>query len=117
GAPAAAAPSGLPAPRPIVRRGPPFPPGATDLQSWMRDDPPLAPDWLRIGTDIIKQGAPPTFTTYNASFELHGHTVEQRGDDHNLDSVAKGLLDVLPSLAERQLAESGHPHGRSLPPP
>ena len=97
----------LSAPKPIVPPGTPFPPGATDLQSWMRDDPPLAPDWLRIGTDIIKQGAPPTFTTYNASFELHGHTVEQRGDDHDLDLAAKGRLDVLPSVAERQLAEWG----------
>jgi hypothetical protein len=33
----------------------------------------LAPDWLRIGTDIIKDGAPPT--TYNASFSLFGQTV------------------------------------------
>jgi hypothetical protein len=67
----------LSAPKPIVPPGTPFPAGATDLQSWMRDDPPLAPDWLRIGTDIIKKGSPPTFTTYNASFELSGHTVDQ----------------------------------------
>jgi hypothetical protein len=38
----------------------------SDLQSWMRDDPPLAPDWLRIGTDIAG-GA-----TFNASFSLFG---------------------------------------------
>jgi hypothetical protein len=97
----------LSAPKPIAPPGTPFPADATDLQSWMRDDPPLAPDWLRIGTDIIKQGTPPTFTTYNASFSLHGHTVEQRGDDHDLDLAAKGRLDVLPSVAERQLAEWG----------
>jgi hypothetical protein len=35
----------------------------------MRDDPPLAPDWLRIGTDIIGG------TTFNATFELSGQTV------------------------------------------
>ena len=35
-----------------------FPAGTADLQSWMRDDPPLAPDWLRIGTDIIDGGPP-----------------------------------------------------------
>jgi hypothetical protein len=64
----------LSAPKPIVPPGTPFPPGATDLQSWMRDDPPLAPDWLRIGTDIIKGGAPPTFLTFNASFALSGQT-------------------------------------------
>jgi hypothetical protein len=64
----------LSAPKPIVPPGTPFPSGTTDLQSWMRDDPPLAPDWLRIGTDIIKEGAPPTFTTFNSSFELSGQT-------------------------------------------
>jgi hypothetical protein len=56
----------LSAPKPIVPPGTAFPAGSTDLQSWMRDDPPLAPDWLRIGTDIIGG------TTFNASFELSG---------------------------------------------
>ena len=65
----------LSAPKPIVPPGTPFPPGNTDLQSWMRDDPPLAPDWLRIGTDIIKGGAPPTFLTFNTSFALSGQTI------------------------------------------
>jgi hypothetical protein len=58
----------LSAPRPIVPPGTPFPAGTTDLQSWMRDDPPLAPDWLRIGTDVIGG------TTFNASFKLSGKT-------------------------------------------
>ena len=40
----------LSAPKPIVPPGTPFTP---DLQSWMRDDPGLAPDWLRIGQDIV----------------------------------------------------------------
>jgi hypothetical protein len=56
----------LSAPKPIVKPGKPFTP---DLQSWMRDDPPLAPDWLRIGTDIIAGG-----TTFNAVFSLKGKT-------------------------------------------
>ena len=56
----------LSAPKPIVPPGTPFPAGNTDLQSWMRDDPPLAPDWLRIGTDIIGG------TTFNASFQVSG---------------------------------------------
>jgi hypothetical protein len=59
----------LSAPKPIVSPGTPFPAGTNDLQSWMRDDPPLAPDWLRIGTDIIGG------TTFNATFELSGLTV------------------------------------------
>jgi hypothetical protein len=58
----------LSAPKPIVPPGTPFAAGNTDLQSWMRDDPPLAPDWLRIGTDIIGG------TTFNASFEVSGKT-------------------------------------------
>jgi hypothetical protein len=56
----------LSAPKPIVKPGKPFTP---DLQAWMRDDPPLAPDWLRIGTDIIAGG-----TTFNAVFSLKGKT-------------------------------------------
>jgi hypothetical protein len=55
----------LSVPRPIVPPGTPF---TGDLQSWMRDDPGLAPDWLRIGADIIGG------TTFNASFALKGHT-------------------------------------------
>ncbi len=43
----------------------PKPPGATDLQSWTRNDN-LAPDWLRIGTDITHQGP------FNAAFSLTG---------------------------------------------
>jgi hypothetical protein len=104
----------LSAPKPIVPPGTAFPPGATDLQSWMRDDPPLAPDWLRIGTDIIKQGTPPTFTTYNASFEVSGHTVEPYDHDHAPHSDAKGIVDVLPTLAERELSELGRLQGHSL---
>jgi hypothetical protein len=59
----------LSAPRPIVPPGTPFPAGNTDLQSWMRDNPPLAPDWLRIGADIIGG------TTFNATFAVSGSTV------------------------------------------
>jgi hypothetical protein len=57
----------LSAPKPIVAPGTPFPPGATDLQSWIRNDN-LAPDWSRIGTDITHQGP------FNASFSLSGVT-------------------------------------------
>ena len=44
--------------------GPPLFTG--DLQSWIRNDN-LAPDWLRIGTDIIDSGL-----LFNASFSLSG---------------------------------------------
>jgi hypothetical protein len=62
----------LSAHKPIIPPGTPFPAGNNDLQSWMRDDPPLAPDWLRIGTDIIGG------TTFNSTFELSGNTVTSR---------------------------------------
>ena len=54
----------LSAPRPIVAPGTPF---LGDLQSWIRNDD-LAPDWLRIGTDITLQGP------FNAAFSLSGET-------------------------------------------
>jgi hypothetical protein len=58
----------LSAPRPIV------PPGTLfmgDLQAWIRNSD-LAPDWLRIGTDIIGGATPPTF---NMTFSLAGVTL------------------------------------------
>ena len=48
--------------------GAPFPPGSTDLQSWIRNAA-LDPDWLRVGTDITHQGP------FNAVFSLSGDTV------------------------------------------
>src|SRR5258706_9849074 len=56
----------LSAPKPIVVPGTPF---TLDLQSWIRNDA-LAPDWLRIGTDITHQGP------FNAAFSLFGETDE-----------------------------------------
>jgi len=60
----------LSAPRPIVAPGTPFPPGNTDLQAWIRNEN-LAPDWLRIGTDITGQGP------FNMTFSLTGVTVPE----------------------------------------
>ncbi len=58
----------LSAPKPITGGTGPF---AADLQSWIRNDGPgsLAPDWLRIGTDITHQGP------FNATFSLSGTTL------------------------------------------
>ena len=70
----------LSAPRPILAPGTPFMP---DLQSWIRNDN-LAPDWLRIGTDIVGAGA------FNASFSLLGET------DSDADGVADSL-DLCPA--------------------
>jgi hypothetical protein len=60
----------LSAPRPIVPPGTPFPLGATDLQAWIRNEN-LAPDWLRIGTDITHQGP------FNMAFSLTGTGVPE----------------------------------------
>jgi hypothetical protein len=65
----------LSAPKPIL----------TDLQSWIRNDN-LAPDWLRIGTDITHQGP------FNASFSLSGET------DADCDGVPDSL-DQCPDTA------------------
>ena len=53
--------------RPIVPPGTAF---APDLQSWIRNEN-LAPDWSRIGTDIVGG------TTFNAAFTLTGETVPE----------------------------------------
>ncbi|AMV40659.1 PEP-CTERM sorting domain-containing protein [Planctomyces sp. SH-PL62] len=58
----------LSAPRPIVAPGTPF---APDLQTWIRNEA-LAPDWLRVGTDIEGQGR-----TFNAAFSLTGTIVPE----------------------------------------
>jgi hypothetical protein len=57
----------LSAPKPIVAPGTPF---APDLQTWIRNEN-LAPDWLRVGTDIVGGG-----TTFNAAFSLHGEATQ-----------------------------------------
>ncbi|MGH8851346.1 MAG: PEP-CTERM sorting domain-containing protein [Casimicrobiaceae bacterium] len=63
----------LSAPKPIVPPGTSFPAGFTDLQSWTRDTN-LDPDWLRVGTDIVGVGGPPTF---NAAFSLSGQEIPE----------------------------------------
>ncbi|CAD6880986.1 hypothetical protein [Methylomonas albis] len=54
----------LSAAKPIIGGSGPFTP---DLQSWIRDEN-LAPDWLRIGTDIVGG------TTFNQAFSVSGVT-------------------------------------------
>jgi hypothetical protein len=57
----------LSAPKPIVGGTGPFLP---DLQTWTRNAN-LAPDWLRIGTDITHQGP------FNATFSLSGDAIPE----------------------------------------
>lgn len=60
----------LSAPRPTA---PPL--FAGDLQAWIRNSQ-LAPDWSRIGTDIIGGVTPPTF---NMTFALAGESIPEAG--------------------------------------
>jgi len=59
----------LSAPHPIVSPGTPFSP---DLQAWIRNAA-LAPDWLRVGTDIVGGSPAPQF---NGTFSLAGCSTE-----------------------------------------
>jgi hypothetical protein len=79
----------LSAPRPIVAPGTPFTP---DLQSWIRNDA-LAPDWLRIGTDITAQGP------FNAAFSLSGET------DADVDGVPDSL-DLCPGTSVGDIVDA-----------
>jgi len=85
----------LSAERPISQ-GIPFPPGVTDLQAWTRDDSDggIAPDWLRVGTDIVGGNPAPTF---NAAFSLTG-TVPDSGSTAVL---LGGAITILVSLKRR----------------
>src|SRR5205807_1380062 len=74
----------LSTPRPIVPPGTPFSP---DLEEWIRNAN-LAPDWLRVGTDIVGGD------TFNATFSLAGDTVPE-------PSTAVLMLSGLSLLAWR----------------
>jgi len=63
------------APRPIVSPGTPF---TGDLQAWIRNSR-LAPDWLRIGTDVIGATPPAVAPTFNMTFSISGETVPDLG--------------------------------------
>lgn len=67
---------------------PPGTPFLPDLQTWMRNDPGLAPDWLRVGTDIIGG------TAFNGSFALSGHTVPPHVSSLSQSSATEGSPDL-----------------------
>jgi hypothetical protein len=85
----------LSAPKPIVPPGTPFPPGNTDLQSWIRNDN-LDPDWLRIGGDITGQGP------FNAAFSLSGTTVPEPTGLGMLAGAMGAFAVALRSLGSRR---------------
>ena len=74
----------LSASRPIDATGTPFPPGVTDLQSWIRNFQ-LEPDWLRMGTDIVGG------TTFNAAFSLNGEAVPEPASLTLLGAALAGM--------------------------
>jgi hypothetical protein len=82
----------LSAPRPAS--GVPLP---SDLQSWIRNDA-LAPDWLRIGTDITGQGP------FNAAFSLSGES----------DADGDGVADSLDACPDSQPGSVVDAHGCSI---
>jgi hypothetical protein len=90
----------LSAPRPIVPPGTQFPPGFTDLQSWIRNEP-LQPDWLRIGQDIV--GGNP-FPTFNATFTLSGQVVPEPG---SLALMGIGVTGLLVGIRLRRRLTTG----------
>jgi hypothetical protein len=69
----------LSANRPIATPGTPIVP---DLQTWIRNDPGIAPDWLRVGTDVVHG------TTFNASFLVFGEPVPEAS---SLSALCIGL--------------------------
>jgi hypothetical protein len=94
----------LSAPRPISGAGTtPFPPGFTDLQEWIRNEN-LAPDWLRVGTDIVGGTTPPTF---NASFSLTGQTVPEPTSVIMLALGAAGVFVALRICRKRRALAHG----------
>jgi hypothetical protein len=79
----------LSASRPISGAG--TTPFAPDLQAWTRDEN-LAPDWLRVGTDIVGGATPPTF---NLAFSLDGTTGNTVPEPAYLPLIALGLFGVV----------------------
>src|SRR5580765_5251196 len=67
-------------------------PAPKDLQAWIRNSN-LAPDWLRIGTDIVGGATAPNF---NMTFSLTGGTVPEAG----APGVANCLGKTVSALAQ-----------------
>ncbi len=76
----------LSAPNPITA-GTPFTP---DLQAWIRNAS-LDPDWLRVGTDVVGGGTPPTF---NAAFSLSASAATTMTPPPHAHAHAPGLVDA-----------------------
>ena len=62
-------------------------PAPKDLQAWIRNSN-LAPDWLRIGTDIVGGTTAPQF---NMTFSLAGETVPEAGTPGETNCKGKSI--------------------------
>jgi hypothetical protein len=78
------------APRPIVSPGIPF---NGDLQAWIRNSR-LAPDWVRIGTDVIGATPPAVAPTFSMTFSMSGNTVPDAGIPGEPNCAAKSVSAV-----------------------
>jgi hypothetical protein len=67
-----------------------------DLQAWIRNSR-LAPDWLRIGTDIIGADPGAAAPTFNMTFSLAGNTVPGAG----ISGEPNSLGDSISALANQ----------------
>ena len=89
----------LSAPKPIKAPGTPF---TQDLQAWIRNSD-LAPDWLRIGTDVIGGSPAPTF---NMTFSLTGETVPRTGTPGRANCHGKSISALAHQFGDLDAAAS-----------
>jgi hypothetical protein len=91
----------LSAPKPVVAPGTAI---AGDLQAWIRNSR-LAPDWLRIGTDIIGSDAPPA-PTFNMTFSLSGAFLQSAGTPGQPDCHGVTISGLAEQFGSVPAAES-----------
>ena len=77
-------------------------PAPKDLQAWIRNSN-LAPDWLRIGTDIVGGATAPTF---NMTFSLAGETVPESGTPGEANCLGKTISALAPEFGSTYSAAS-----------
>jgi len=78
-------------------------PAPKDLQAWIRNSN-LAPDWLRIGTDIVGGGA--AAPNFNMTFSLAGETVPEAGTAGQPDCHGKTISALTQEFGSTYTAAS-----------
>src|SRR5262245_23258806 len=77
-------------------------PAPKDLQAWIRNSN-LAPDWLRIGTDIVGGATAPTF---NMTYSLSGETVPEAGTPGQANCHGKTISAIAQQFGDIYSATS-----------